>query len=249
MKVRIKTINLIFAAAAALAAFAAPQAQASSFDLGVSPAVVTGASEAGQEQLFSLQNTAKTVTANTKCQVGTLEGTTEGQTTEEITVTPTYGTGKGESSEAQGCTTGGIKSQVIMNGCKYTITGAGQVEKTAIVDIVGCTSGKQIEINASLGGCSLKIPEQNGRPHIVFTVVSLIPLHIIAHFTLFGLKATQSGGAACPDGAVPETSENLTYSGTFTIKLFKDRGTAQVTRHKHQYTEHLCGEQVNIQAT
>ena len=250
---KIKALGLAVVAVAAFSAMMVSAAQASKLDLGAETAVLTGHSEpiAGQEKFqehfLTVQNTAKTQTLQAKCDTASFEGTTQGQTIEEATVTATYGTGKGVFSEAQGCSVGGIKAQVLMNGCKYTLTGAGQAAGTLLVDVIGCTEGKQIEINVAAGGCALKIPAQNGLSHLVGK--QLTSQEATVEATVTGIKVQQSGSVSCPDGTTAHTGTNGGFSGNTIVKAFQDAGTKQVTKHGHQYTEHLCGTQVTIQTT
>jgi len=244
---KIKALGLAFVAIAALSAVAASGAQAaSSFDVGASPAVFTGVGETGQETVLTVKSTSGTTTLNAKCTTASFEGTTQGQNVTEATVTATYGTGKGEFSEAQGCTVGGIKSQVIMNGCKYTITSTATA-KTANVDITGCTEGKQIEIKVAAGGCALKIPQQTGLASLVGSNLTAQEVTITGKVS--GIKVEQGGGASCPDGATAHVGTNGSFTSNTILKGFQDLGTKQVTKHGHQYTEHLCGTQVSISAT
>jgi len=253
MTTSIKVSFFTIIAIAGLSVAMTSTAQASKLDLGAQPAVLTGHSEpiAGQERFqehfFSIQNTATTIILQSKCDTASFEGTTQGQTIEEATVTATYGTGKGVFTEPQGCTFGGIKAQILMNGCKYTLTGAGQAAGTFLVDITGCTEGKQIELKVAAGGCGLNVPAQNGLSHLVGKQLTTQELTVEA--TLSGIKVQQSGGASCPDGVTAHTGTNGSFSGNTIVKAFQDAGTKQVTKHGHQYTEHLCGTQVTIQAT
>jgi len=247
MTSKIKALVLAFVAITAMTAVAASGAQAGKLDVGVAPAVLTAGSDAGQETVLSVQNTAKTTTLNAKCTTASLEGTVEVKTVEEATLTATYGTGKGVFSEAQGCTVGGIKSQVLMNGCKYTVTGVEQAANTYVIDITGCTSGKQIEVNVAAGGCALKIPEQTGLKHVIGK--QLNAQEVTLEGTAAEIKVQQSGGASCPDGATAHTGTSGAFTSNTILKAFQDSGTKQVTKHGHQYTEHLCGTQVQIQST
>jgi len=243
----IKSASLTFVIAMAVGLGITSVAHAGKIDLGATPAVLTGQSEPGQEFVYSVQNTAKTATLNAKCTSALFEGTTQGQDTQEWAVTATVGIGKGEFSEAQGCTLGGIKMQPLMNGCKYTFTGEAQSEKTFLIDITGCTEGKQIEFKVAAGGCALKFPAQNGVSHFVWKQLSSQEATVEARET--ALKVQQSGGASCPDGATAHTGISATFSANTVVKAFQDKETKQVTKHGHQYTEHICGTQVQIQAT
>jgi len=244
-RVRVLSLALLMAAVMAAATASAAQA-ASSLDFGSSPGVLTGVSESGQESFISVKSTSGGPSLFMKCQTATFEGTTQGQNITEATITATYGTGKGEFSEPQGCTCGGIKCQVIMNGCKYTVTTTA-VAKTANVDITGCTAGKKIELKGAAGACALQIPEQAGLASLVGSNISAQEVTVTANVT--GIKVEQAGGAICPDGAMPHTGTNGSFTSNTILKGFQDRETVQVTKHKHEYGEHLCGTQVSISAT
>jgi len=250
---KIKTLGAMLVAFGALSALAVTAAQASKIDIGSQPAVLTGHSEPiiGQENFqehsFQITSTSGAFKSQLKCNTASFEGTTQGQSIEEATITPTYGKGKGEFSEVQGCTTSGIKSQIRMNGCKYTLTGSAQGAGTFLVDITGCTEGKQIEAIEAAGGCALKFPAQNGLSHVVAKAITAQEATL--EMTLSGIKVQQAGGALCPDGATAHTGTNASLSGNTILKAFQDKETKQVTKHGHQYTEHVCGTQVNIQIT
>lgn len=172
-----------------------------------------------------------------ECHTGTLEGTVQGTeisqiTTKHITVTGTY----------QECTAFGFPATVVMNGCKYTLRGT--AELTAQAQVVGCTATKKIEIRVPALGCTITIGEQAELAHVTFTNNPEGPTtkhHLQDHETVGGIVYTRHG-AFCPQGVA-------SYSGTTTLKAYKDAGTKQVTKHEHQYIEHLCGEEVGILGT
>jgi hypothetical protein len=262
---KIKGLGLAFVAIVALSAMAASAAQASQFHISkagqpFAPSTITATSEVGQEPSLKVQNTAKTATLQVKCQTATLEGTNTVATPDEITTTATYGIGKGDPAEVQNCTLAGLKAQVLMNGCKYTITGthtptggvaetASPLGLTAYVDITGCTAGKKIEVKSALAACTLTVGEQNTISHIVFTNESPVgaPKQVTANATASGITVTQDG-AGCPDGN-GHTGTSGVFAASTIIKAFEDPGTEQKTLHGHQYTAHKCGAQIDIQAT
>ncbi len=235
----IKALGLAFIAVAAMSMVAASAAQAAQLHAATSPsATITG----GQ----TVQHNFKLTTsgAETKCTNAQFEGTVEGgsggtTTAEEITVTPTY----------SGCQTVGLASQVIMNGCKYTITGAQPQTLTALVDVTGCTSGKSIEIK--LTGCTVTVPAQTGLSHLNFVQSGT---EVEVDVTAQGITY-EFHGIACPKpthgGAVEVTK--LTHDGDYTGKaLFKaseDPGFEQKTEHSHQFSKHKVGTQVTLTAT
>jgi hypothetical protein len=254
-----KGLGLAFVAIVALSAMASA-AQASQFHISkeglpFSPSTITATNEAGQEPTLEVQNTTKTATLQVKCQTASLEGTTTEATPTEITTTATYGTGKGNEAEAQGCTLAGLKAQVLMNGCKYTFTGShtptGGVPQTsaltAWVDVTGCTAGKKIEVKSPLAACTLTVGEQNTLSHVVFTNLATAPKTVTGKATVSGITVTQDG-IGCPDGN-GHTGTNAGFTASTIIKASVDSQDVLVTKHGHQYTEHICGAQIDIQAT
>jgi len=223
---KIKAIGLAVVAVAAMSAFAVPAAQAAKLDIGVTPASVFAHSEAGQVHALTLTSTSGSK-FTTSCPTASLEGTTQGQSIEEATVTATYS----GNTEVPNCTAFGTTSQVLMNGCKYTITGSGQPSGTALVDVTGCTEGKSIEIKTAI--CTLDIVQQNGLSHIVGTKLSASEVTLAATVTNITVRQT---GIACPDG-----NNHLGFGGSFTGntigKARVDVGGTQVTKHSHQYSE------------
>jgi hypothetical protein len=240
MTSKIKVLGLALIAFATTSALQVSAAHAGSLDVGASPAVITGHSETNQSHTVTLTAT-NGQKVNAVCNTASAEGTTQGQNLTEATITPTFGQSE---TAPTGCTLGGQISQVRMNGCKFTLTGEGSPSSTALVDVVGCTSGMQIQNKSAL--CTLDIPEQNGLAHVVATNLAG-GKEVTFNSTIAGIKVTQTG-AACPDGN-NHVSTNASITGNTIIKAFKDSGTKQVTKHGHQYVEHLCGEQVTILTT
>lgn len=228
-----RSIKLVCTALAALSLLSASAAQAGSFDIGAQPAVIKGESETGQEHTLSVNKTAGG-TAVAKCKAASFEGTSVGQGINEATITPTYG---------PNCTAFGLTSQVLLNGCKFTITGSGHAANTTTIDIVGCTAGKQIETKTAI--CTFHIPEQNSLSHVVGSNIGGNEVTLSA--TLSTIKFQQTG-AGCPDGN-NHTSTQATISGNTIMKAFKHGGTQQVTKHSHQYAEGIAGEQVSLSST
>lgn len=239
---KIKFLALSCVAIASLSAAGASTAQAGELAIGVQPAILTAHNEVSQQHVFVLQS-AKKENFAVECTTGSFEGTTTGQAINEWTVTATYGTGKGNPTELQSCKFAGLKAQVLMNGCKYTFTGAGQAANTFLFDIVGCTAGKQIEIKAPLANCTIDIPEQNNLSHMIGKQIS--PQEVTLE-TLVNTKITTTQtGAGCPDGDKFQ-AVNGSLVGNTIVTAYKDNMTAQVTLHQHQYTEHRCGTQVTL---
>src|ERR1051325_4825665 len=129
-----------------------------------------------------------------------------------------------------------------MNGCQYTLEGT--AELTAQAKVVGCTTGKQIEVVAAGGLCTITIGEQAALKHVVFTndpESENTRRHLQDHSTISGITYTRDG-AFCPQG-------EASYSGTTTIKAYKDLGNQLVTRTGHQSNKHNCGEEVGVLGT
>jgi|GEM_PF-1950706 len=237
---RIRALGLALLAMAAIGAIGASAAQAAAGEIHITTtekAVITGH---GTNHELTLGSSAVV------CTTGQFEGTVEVQPDEKtpvtqdgkqitfkhIIVTPTY----------QGCKAFGTTATVKMNGCQYTLTG--QAELTAQAKVVNCTTGKQIEIVAAGGICTITIGEQAELKHVVFTndaESETTKHHLQDHETVEGITYTRDG-AFCPQGA-------SSYHGTTTIKAYKDAGTQPVTRTGHQSNEHLCGEEVGILGT
>ena len=248
MTSKIKILGLSLIAIVATSALAASAAQAGSFDIGASPAVLTGHSELGTGQVHVMTLTRTDGTKfDANCTTASSEGTTTGQAIDELTLTPTYG-----SSEAAptGCTLFGQNAQVKVNGCKYTITGTGQAARTALLDIVGCTSlTPYIQFKSAI--CEVRIPEQNGVGKNGLSHLVSLNLaggkEITLETTISGITVHQIGGS-CPDKD-GHKSTNGSLVGNTILKVFKPSSASQVTKHGHQYVETKCGEQVTLVAT
>jgi hypothetical protein len=237
---KIKALGLAFVAVTAMTAVAASAAQASSLDLGSTPAVLTGhsdpAAQGFQQHILQIPGKEGSAPFNSICDTASLEGSVAGPSpVTEGTVTATY----------SACKLAGTAATVQMNGCKYTLTGAAQPATTFLVDVVGCTTGKQIQIKTAL--CTVDIPVQNGLSHLVATN-NQTNKHITAAATVTGITAVQTG-AACPGGNGFHTNA-ASFTGNTTVTGFVDKGTEQVTEHGHQFAKvkHLS-EEVTLVAT
>ncbi len=207
----------------ASAALAAP----GEFTAGAAPATITGSQVATHS--FEYTN-AQGSFIKVKCSVATFEGTSSTASGIDLTVTPAYSS----------CTYAGLAAVVRMNGCKYTFTG--KAEKTANVDITGCTPGKTITIK--VGNCTVSIPEQSELAHVVFTNEGTASaMDSLANATITGINNTQTGSECAAPGL---TSSDASYSGTTTVKAFTDSGGRSVTKLEHTYTEVICGTQVSF---
>ena len=229
---KIKFLLLSLVAASALSGLAASAAQAGALHVGVQPAVITGSLESGQTTALTLTSTGGSK-FNSICQTHNLEATTQGLVVTELTATTTK----------TGCTAFGVAAQVLMNGCKDTFTGAGQPTNTWLVDIVGCTSGKSIEVRTAI--CTLDIPEQNGLSHAVTT--SIAGSQVTLSTTISGTTVRQTG-AACPDGNNHVSTAGST-TGNFILAARVDEAGPTVTKHGHHYQEFKDGAQVALVST
>lgn len=244
----IKALGLAIVAVAAMSMVAASAVQASELHVTTAEnnAVITG-----QQTGINRFQITPPEGASVECEEATFEGTVSragaGQqiTTKDTQVTATYAK----------CTAFGIGSQVLMNGCKYTITGehtpAGQQTpvtanpangKTAYVDITGCTSGKQVEVKAP--GCTIKVPEQNTLSHLVFSNTgSGNTQDVDVEITVTGITY-QVSGLLCGHTTNVTTHDGV-YTGNATFRAYKDTAPQQVTLHGHQYSK--LGDDLQVQ--
>ncbi len=226
---KVMRVAAVCAALCALGALTASSAFAApgEFTFGSAPATVTGSQVA--QNIFSVKNTAGSQ-IQVKCSIATFEGTSSIKEGKDITITPEY----------SNCTLGGLGATVNMNGCKYTFTGS--AEKTALVDIVGCTTGKTITVVK--GNCTIAVGEQSALSHVVFTSEGTeSTMDTLANATVTGIRSTQTGSECPAPGA---TQSDGTYSGTVTVKAFSDSGGRSATKHEHTFTEVICGTQISL---
>lgn len=232
---KIKSLSLAFVAIGTMSIIAASAAQAAEFHAEGGPNVsVTGA----QTEAFKLQLTGSGATVNCTQVLfeGTLQGGTSQQTTaQEITLTPTH----------TGCSAFGLAATVEMNGCKFTITAAGQAANTTVLDIAGCTVGKSIQ--AKTAGCTITVPEQTGLSHAVGATNAGPPKDIEVQTTLQGITY-QLSGAAC-SGTTGVTTHDADLVGKATFRAFVDNGSELATHLGHQYNKLKCGAQLGLFAT
>lgn len=184
----------------------------------------------------SQQNVFTTTAGPAQCTQVTLEGTLiESGEMNELTLTGTH----------TGCQAFGQAATIDMNGCKYTVRGAGQPELTALVDITGCTAGKEIEITTGI--CRVTVPEQHDLGHVTFEDAAEAD-HIVAKATIQGI-AYQGHGPLCPNLPNTPLKQNGQYTGQITVKAYADDGAEQVTLHGHQYSKLKCGVQWGLLVT
>jgi hypothetical protein len=243
MNRKTKTFGLTVVAVIAINALMGSVAQGGSFDIGASPAILTGHSEVGTGQIHVI-SVERTIGSqfNSNCDTASFEGVSTGQSNvSELTVTPTYGSNEVAPT---GCTLFGQAAQVRVNGCKYTITGAGQAANTSLLDVVGCTAATPfIQIKSAL--CEIRIPEQNGLSHLVGS--NLVSSEVTLSTTVTGVTVHQIG-AACPDGNGHKGTKGK-ITGNTIVKARIPISSTQVTKHGHQYVENKCGAQVSLVST
>lgn len=229
---RLKLLGVALVVLAAFGGASASGAGAGAFDVAVLPGVITGHSTS--PHTFTLTTKAGT-NVKAVCDTHTLEGTTSGGEVKDLTLT---------TIDTE-CIAFGLAAQILMNGCKDTLTGEGQAAGTFLIDIVGCTSGKSIEIKTL--ACTIDIPPQNGIPHVAGLNQFDIP-HTVSLETTGSEIETRQTGPACPDGNNFVAKNGSTF-GSFLIEAFQDLGSALVTKHGHQYAQYKDGIQANLTVT
>jgi len=241
MTSKLKALGLALLAITAMSTVAASAAQAGLGELHVTTpekAIITGEQVAGGQHVFSIPVHGSIVCTQAKFE-GTVQQPGAQQVTKtELQVTATY----------TGCNAFGVTATVKMNGCKYTLTG-GVNEKTAQVDITGCTETKKHILIDTGVGCTITIPEQHNLSHITFTNEGPTGSteDVLDHLTIQGV-AYEYTGVFCPT-AINIIHNDASYSGTTTIKAFKDEGSALKEHNGHKYLQFICGQQVGLFAT
>jgi hypothetical protein len=225
----IKAIGIAIIAIVALPLLTTSGAIASELHLASSGNVSIFGEQTAQDQQSKFQFGASGVV---QCTEALLEGTQTGSgsgtqtTTSELTLTPTY----------TGCTAFGLAASIDMNGCKYTVTGSGQPALSALVDIVGCTTGKSIEITSPATGCTRTILAINGLAHVVFSNVAGSPSHMTIQLTL-GSVQYETHGCSIFGGTDTVKTNDSTIGGQTTVRGREDVGTEQKTHNGHQYNK------------
>ncbi len=241
----IKALGLAIVAVGAMSMAVAASVQAAELHATTQgSAVLTG--QQTQQHVFQTQ--AGTVTCGTANFEGTVASQGTQVTAQEATITPTY----------SGCEAFGLNATVQMNGCKYTITGKANTNTgattalTSYVDVSGCTSGKQIVVNAAGGLCTATIPEQHNLSHLVYKdegTPGTSTEDVGVDVTVSGITY-ELHGLFCPGGGATGLRHDGTYHGKATFKAFVDSpGQQQVTEHGHQFNKPNEGAQVGLRAT
>ena len=239
---KIKSLALAFVTIAAMSMIAASGAQAGTLDHGGGASVSIFGSKLAQGSA----NTFTTSHGSFSCQQPTFEGTGGASPLHQLEVTATY----------HGCLCFGLACTIDMNGCKYTITGAGQAANTSVVQITGCTAGKTIEITAF--NCVITVPEQTLTGHLVAAAAQQPPPDdITVQATGITTIKYQSHGLGCPNAhQAPQTqqTENGQFQGQTTVQARVDGGTLCPTQSPagtgHQHVPlSQAGALVNLTTT
>ncbi len=194
--------------------------------------MITGHNESKQNFVFGVQIGEGFSTMS--CSSASIEGTTEGQAVDDITVTPAFA----------GCTYAFGTVQIIMNGCKFTFTGEGTPAGTFNLDIVGCTTGKQIEVKVSLLECTFLVPEQEELAHVVGK--NLAGGQVTMEMTLSEIFTVQKG-IFCPND--PGHESHAVLGGNMLVNAYKDAGAKEVTVNEHKFSEFLCDQVLSLKVT
>lgn len=231
MTPKIKILCLVVGAVAVLGIAAPSTASATEFHVNTpQKAALKG------EQTTKLNSTltpGPSITCNQAIFEGTAQGGSPQITYQEFTLMPTV----------TGCSALGLNATLKFNGCKFTATNTTPTSsKTSVVDLVGCTSGKQVE--TTFPGCTVTTPEQTNISH---AVGSNVGTHIEIQLTLQGITFEFHGAACGAAETILTHTGDLT--GKITMKAFNDIGSELTTHNGHQYTRPILGAQVALSGT
>lgn len=199
MSRKLKSLGLAVLAVAAIGAVGASAAQAGQFTAAAYPATITGL-QVGPHELTT--------------ELGVMECGAKfhgelAAASEDLTLTPTYGTS---------CQIGGLQVHVNTNGCDYLFHAGntlGMDEVEGSWDIK-CPEGNVIdfEITGAMVNCHLGIPEQLGLGEITYTdKTNAMPKDVDVDFNVEGL--VYELGNNCP---VVGEFANGTYAGRSTLR-------------------------------
>ena len=164
---------------------------------------LTGAQVAESAYTFGI------LMGSVKCATTSVSGTIATAVTEEITLSPTYGSCKGLERNVT----------VDMNGCAYVL----KVKSTTSAGVtIECPAEKSIETtyDSFEGGCTITIGAQNASGNVdVKNEGAGTTRDILLTWTLSGLKYKRDG---CEVGG---EATNGTYSGSVTLKGQDTEGT------------------------
>jgi hypothetical protein len=247
MRSKIKALGVAILAIAAMSMLGASAAQAATSEAhvtgtGGAAANLTGEQLAGGQHIFKLTTSGLEIWCTQAIFEGTIAAQAGSQqtTASEAQITGTY----------TGCKTRGpfvATVTVKMNGCKYTITDS-STSLTGTVDINGCTSGKSIEVSAE--GCTITVPEQTTMGgHLGFSNADKVNKEeqdIIAESTIQNITYSTHGGFCILGNQEHQDGD---YTGTTTVRAYKDEGSAQKTHNGHTYQQLICGAQKGLFVT
>lgn len=233
---KIKALGLAIVAVAAMSAYASSAAQASELHAttNAQTAVITGHSHV--ENVFQITPPNGPAV---RCAQATFEATATDQgadasqlTAKEVTITATYAGAQGGA-----CLAFGQAATVRMNGCNYTVTNSLSgvtTAKTAYVDIVNCTPGKQIEIQTGI--CQVRVGAQSNLQKITFANVAGAPHSVTGQVAISGITYEVSG-ALCGHAQNVLTHDG-TYHGAINFQAYAHGGTEQKQEHGHTVTKY-----------
>jgi hypothetical protein len=170
-----------------------------------------------------------------KCTTSAFASTTTLNGAKQVTVNATY-TGKlNATPHGVPCQTNlGTDSTINMNGCAYLLTGLTDAKHNGVnnthaqVHIV-CPAGAHIKVTTG-GVCDLLIPTQTPTEGgIKFTNQAGPPKDVLLDITVTGITYTSTGGF-CGFFGVSAEGNNATYTGTVTVKGFKDTNGLEGTQ-------------------
>ncbi len=235
---KLKALGIALVAVFAMSVVVAQAAQAHEFTASQYPAVVTGGfANAENPDKFTLEGLGITVI----CSSAVFEGTASGAS-EELTITPTYGS----TSSPSGCkeTTFNTEAIVHTNHCAYVFHGATDANEHAAVD-VECAAGNAIEVTLPGLGIDLSIGAQAGLKGVHYTNET------IGGHKVVKVDTTVSGiTVSCTDTAETGLCEligngKIQYTGTELVKGYVDTGSAQTGTAKTT-PELSMGEQIDV---
>jgi hypothetical protein len=229
MKDKLRALGLALAAIFAMSALIAQAAQAvetteHTFNSEVSPYILTG----GVDPKFADAFTAGSVTFT--CTLVKFEGTVGKQESDEVTLTPTYGS----TASPSGCLAGGQETTYHANHCAYAfdsdtvLTTKEPEEQEHAKAKIECSGATENEITITIPslGITLHIPAQETISHGVrYTNIGEgSHRELTVHTTLKNIKGTCTGSCFLIGLAVGEF-KTATYEGTETIAGYEDKGT------------------------
>jgi hypothetical protein len=209
-----KALGLAILSVLAMSVVAASAAQASEFHSEEETVVYEGTQVV--QHVFKIWDSETKNTVVVTCKVATFTGTNKSAT--KTTSTATL------SANYQNCKLAGLAADVNMGSCSYLFHTAAAAN-TATVDVV-CTTGSIIKVTSTVTNCVVEVGPQTGLQHVTFTETGAgSGRDIDATIAVGGASGTgvayTENGSECPH---PGNGTGGEYSGTATIKGFKDEG-------------------------